>query len=160
MENKTRGLANAELVGGIAWLAFGLFVTWQGWKLGLGALHEPGAGFAVFWCGVIAVGLALTVVATAVFEGGPSLGSLWVGTRWPKVLLVMAILLVFGFFFEGIGFIPSGLVLMLVLMRLIDPVPWWQAISVSFGSVIGCWYVLSKLLKIQLPAGILAPWLG
>ena len=72
----------------------------------------------------------------------------------------MAILLVFGFFFERIGFMPSGVVLLLVLMRFIDPVPWWQAILISFGGVIGCWYVLTKLLKIQLPVGLLTPWLG
>jgi putative tricarboxylic transport membrane protein len=160
MENRTRGIANAELWGGLFWLVLGLYVTWQGYVQGLGELREPGSGFALFWCGVIWSGLATTIVVGALVEGGPTVKSLWVGTRWQKVLLVMAILLVFGFFFERIGFIPSGLILLLVLMRLIDPVPWWQAIVVSFGSVIGCWYVLSKLLLIQLPAGILAPWLG
>lgn len=160
MENKTRGLANADLIGGLFWLALAGWVTWQGWRQGLGELKEPGSGFAVFWCGIIATGLALSIVVSALFSGGPTLGALWAGTRWQKVLLVMAILLVFGFFFERIGFIPSGVLLLLVLMRFIDPVPWWQAILFSFGSVAGCWYVLTKLLKIQLPAGLLTPWLG
>lgn len=160
MENHTKGLGNAELWGGLAWLAFGLFVTWQGWTQGLGTLQEPGSGFAVFWTGIIATGLAATIVASALAAGGPSLSSLWHDTRWQKVLLVMALLLVFGFFFEQIGFIPSSLILLLVLMRFIDPVPWWQAIVVSFGAVIGMWLLLSKFLKIQMPAGLLAPWLG
>jgi putative tricarboxylic transport membrane protein len=160
MDRPTKGIANSELWGGIAWLAFGLFVAWQGWKLGIGALHEPGSGFAVFWCGVIAAGLAATIVAGAFIDGGPALGALWAETRWPKVLLVMALLLVFGFFFEQIGFIPCALVLLLVLMRFIDPVPWWQAIVVSLGAVLGIWFVLAKFLRIQLPAGVLAPWLG
>lgn len=160
METKTRGLANAELWGGLFWLAFGAWITWEGWRQGLGELKEPGSGFVVFWCGVIATGLAVSILLNAIVAGGPTLGSLWAGTRWQKVLLVMAILLVFGFFFERIGFIPSGVVLLLVLMRFIDPVPWWQAILISFGGVIGCWYVLTKLLKIQLPAGLLTPWLG
>jgi putative tricarboxylic transport membrane protein len=160
MEEQTRGLGSAELWGGLAWLALGLFVTWQGWNQGLGELHEPGSGFAVFWCGLIIVGLAATIVAGAVAKEGPTLKSLWAETRWPKVLLVMSLLLVFGFFFEQIGFIPASLILLLVLMRFIDPVPWWQAITVSVGAVIGVWLMLSKLLMIQLPAGVLAPWLG
>ncbi len=160
METKTKGLANAELWGGITWLALGLFITWQGWTQGLGVLSEPGSGFAVFWCGVILIGLSLTIVVGAIANGGPSLGSLWADTRWQKVLLVMALLLVFGFFFEQIGFIPCSLLLLLVLMRFIDPVPWWQAITVSFGAVLGVWFLLAKFLKIQLPAGVLAPWLG
>jgi putative tricarboxylic transport membrane protein len=160
MEGHTKGLANAEMLGGLAWLALGLFVTWQGWTQGLGELKEPGSGFAVFWCGVFMIGLAAAVIVSAVVNGGPTLASLWAGTRWGKVLLVMALLLVFGFFFEQIGFIPSSIILLLVLMRFIDPVPWWQAIVVSFGSVIGIWLLLSKFLQIQLPAGVLAPWLG
>lgn len=160
MEEETRGLGNAELWGGIAWIAFGLFITWEGWNQGLGELHEPGSGFAVFWCGAIMTGLAASIIAGAIAQGGASIRSLWAETRWQKVLLVMALLLVFGFFFEQIGFIPCALILLLVLMRFIDPVPWWQAIVVSFGAVAGVWLLLSKVLKIQLPAGVLAPWLG
>jgi len=160
MDEQTKGLGNAELWGGIAWAAFGLFITWQGWNQGLGELHEPGSGFAVFWCGVIMTGLAASIIAGAVAQGGPAIRSLWAETRWQKVLLVMSLLLVFGFFFEQIGFIPCALILLLVLMRFIDPVPWWQAIIVSFGGVVGVWLLLSKVLKIQLPAGVLAPWLG
>ena len=160
MDRPTKGIANAELWGGLAWLAFGVFVGWQGWKLGVGELHEPGSGFAVFWCGVIAAGLAATILVGAVVEGGPSLLTLWADTRWPKVMLVMALLLIFGFFFEQIGFIPCSLVLLLVLMRFIDPVPWWQAIVVSIGAALGIWFVLAKFLKIQLPSGVLAYWLG
>ena len=160
MEEETRGLGNAELWGGIAWIAFGLFITWEGWNQGLGELHEPGSGFAVFWCGVIMTGLAATIIAGAIAQGGAPIMSLWAEARWQKVLLVMGLLLVFGFFFEQIGFIPCALVLLLVLMRFVDPVPWWQAIVVSFGAVVGVWLLLSKVLKIQLPAGVLAPWLG
>jgi putative tricarboxylic transport membrane protein len=153
-------LGNAELWGGLAWLAFSLWVAWQGYALGLGELREPGSGFAIFWAGAIAAGLALVVVAGSIAKGGDPVASLWAGTRWPKVVLVMALLLVFGFFFERIGFIPAALVLLVVLMRFVDPVRWWQAVPVAFGSVLGVWYVIVKLLQIQLPAGLLAPWLG
>jgi putative tricarboxylic transport membrane protein len=160
MRKAAAALASHELWGGVAGVVFGLWVAWEGFTLGLGELREPGAGFAIFWAGVIAAGLSLTIVAGALANGGPSVASLWRETRWQKVLLVMALLLVFGFFFERIGFIPCALALLLVLMRFIDPVPWWQALAVAFGSVLGVWYVLSKFLKIQLPAGLLAPLLG
>jgi len=160
MERPTKGIANAELWGGIAWLAFGLFVAWQGWQSGLGVLREPGSGFAVFWAGVIATGLACVIVLNALVEGGPAISALWAGTRWQKVLLVIALLLVFGFFFEQIGFVLCTLSLLLVLMRFIDPVPWWQAIVVSVGAALSVWFILAKFLRIQLPSGVLAPWLG
>ena len=160
MDNHTRGLANSELWGGLVWLAFGLFITWRGYVQGIGELHAPGSGFAVFWCGIFATGLALAILGNALMAGGPSLVSLWEGTRWQKVLFVMVLLLVFGFFFERIGFMPMSLALLLVLMRFVDPVPWWQALLASVIAVVGVWYVLAKLLLIQLPSGILAPWIG
>ena len=44
------------------------------------------------------------------------------GTRWPKVLLIVALLLVYGAGFQALGFIPCTLALLLVLMWFIDPV--------------------------------------
>ena len=42
-------LRRAEFWGGLFWLGVGVFVTWQGWLLELGTLHEPGSGFVFFW---------------------------------------------------------------------------------------------------------------
>ena len=151
---------NSQMWGGLFWLAIGAYVTWAGRDMGLGVLHEPGSGFAVFWIGVIMCGLALSVVTGAVMQGSEDIAALWHGTRWGKVLLVTLMLLAFGFFFEQIGFVVCSLLLLLVLMRFVDPVPWWQALVISFGATFGVWYVLSKVLKIQMPAGILAAWLG
>ena len=75
-------------------------------------------------------------------------------------MLVIALLLVFGFFFETVGFVICSLVLLLVLMRIVDPVSWPIALIVSFGGTFGIWYVMNKLLLIQLPNGWLSPWLG
>jgi putative tricarboxylic transport membrane protein len=160
METGDRKTTGSELWGGLVWLAFGLWVTWEGYKIGLGELHEPGSGFAVFWLGIIATVLAVAVVVSAIANPSPSVSSLWRNTRWQKVLLVIALLLVFGFFFEKIGFIPCAFILLIVLMRVIDPVPWPQALIVSVGSVLCVWFLLAKFLKIQLPAGLLAPLLG
>jgi putative tricarboxylic transport membrane protein len=155
-----RSIRNSELWGGLVWLVFGLAVTWMGWDLGLGQVHEPGSGFAIFWLGIITAGLAVAVIVGAVIRGGEPLGSLWAGTRWAKVVLVISLLLVFGFFFEAIGFIPSSLILLLVLMRFVDPVPWRWALPVALGAVFGVWFFLALALKIRLPAGILEGIIG
>lgn len=151
---------NAQLWGGLFWLAIGAFITWSGKDLGLGQLSEPGSGFALYWIGLIMSALSLSVITHAVLKGSESLSSLWAGTRWQKVLLVTGLLLIFGFLFETLGFVVCALGLLLFLMFFVDPVEWWVAILVSFGATFGVWYVMSKWLKIQLPSGILAPWLG
>jgi putative tricarboxylic transport membrane protein len=43
---------------------------------------------------------------------------------------------------------------MLLLLRLIDPVRWPLAIPIAVLVPLGMWWVLKRLLLIQLPSGI------
>jgi putative tricarboxylic transport membrane protein len=153
-------IRNSELWGGLFWLAVGAFVVWAGRDMGLGRLHEPGPGFAFYWIGILMCGLALAVVGQALVAGGAPLASLWAGTRWGKVLVVVALLLVYGVGFDAIGFIPCTLALLLALMWFVDPVDWRVALIVAVLATFGVWAALTKWLKIQLPAGVLAGYLG
>ncbi len=146
--------------GGLVWLVLGIFVAFQGYELGLGQTREPGSGFAIFWLGLLTAAFAASIVFSAIKNGSEDIASLWRGTRWGKVALIIVLLLVFGFLFERIGFVVCSLALLLVLMRVVDPVPWPTALLVSFGATFGIWYVMNKLLLIQLPNGWLSPWLG
>src|SRR5262249_33668488 len=143
-------IRNSEFWGGLFWLALGGAIAWAGYDLGLGKLHEPGSGFMLFWLGLIMLALAACVVLTAALSGGRAISSLWSDTRWGKVLLVVAVLLVFAFAFEAVGFIPGSLALLLFLMFLIDPVDWKIAIPVSVLATVGVWAAMTKWLKIQL----------
>jgi hypothetical protein len=48
------------------------------------------------------------------------------------------------------------LALLLTLMWFVDPVKWWLAPVIAVGATFGVWAVLTKWLKIQLPAGLLS----
>ena len=154
-QGKQGVIRNSELWGGLFWLAIGAFVIWAGYDMGLGRLNEPGSGFAFYWIGILMSALALIIVGQALVSGGPPLSSLWAGTRWGKVALVVGLLLVYGVGFQTIGFIPCTLALLLVLMWFVDPVKWWVAIIIAVIATFGVWAALTKWLKIQLPAGIL-----
>jgi len=153
-------IRNSELWGGLFWLAIGAFVTWVGRDLGLGRLHEPGPGFAFYWIGILMCALALAVLVPAFVSRGPPLASLWAGTRWGKVLVVIGLLLVYSLCFEPIGFIPCTLALLLALMWFVDRVDWRLAIVIALVATLGVWAALTKWLKIQLPAGLLTGILG
>jgi putative tricarboxylic transport membrane protein len=149
-------IRNSELWGGLFWLAVGAFITWAGRDLGLGLISDPGPGFAIYWIGILMCALALGVVGQAVVRGGAPLASLWAGTRWPKLLVIVGLLLVYGAGFQALGFIPCTLALLLVLMWFVDPVRWWVALIVAVVAAFGVWFAVTRWLKIQLPAGILA----
>lgn len=148
---------NSEVIGALFWFALGAFVAWLGWDLGLGKLNEPGSGAAIFWLGLAMIGLGAVVLVQALASGaGQPVATLWNGTRWPKILAILAALLILGTFFEQVGFIVLVLGLLFLCMFVIDPVRWWIAIPVAFIATVGVWGVMTEVLRIQLPGGILA----
>jgi putative tricarboxylic transport membrane protein len=150
----SRPLDNAELWAGFFWLGLGAFVTFAGRDLGTGTLAAPGSGFLVFWAGLLMCAFALAIVAGAARHGGPALGSLWAGTRWGKVLLVIASLAAYAALLDTLGFLLATVPLMLVLLRAVDPVRWRVALPLALLATLGIWWVLKRLLLIQLPAGV------
>ena len=148
-------LNNSELWGGLIGLALGAFVVWSGLKLRLGTINEPGSGFVLFYTGLLMCVFAVTIIVAAATEGGPTFGSRWKDARWTKPLLVIASLIAFSFALNPLGFLLSTIPLMLLLLRLIDPVRWSLAIPIALLAPLGVWWVLKRLLLIQLPSGIL-----
>ncbi len=151
---------SAEFWGGLFWLGIGAFVVWAGGDLGLGRLSDPGSGFALFWIGWLMVWLAGAVLVGAFRRPGEPVASLWAGTRWQKVSAVVAMLLAYGFAFEPIGFILCSIALLLALMLFIDRVDLRLAIPLAVLMPLGAWLAITRWLKIQMPAGVLAGLLG
>lgn len=153
-------IRSSEFWGGLFWLAVGAFVIWAGRDLGIGKVSDPGSGFALFWIGAILVVFSAMIILASFSRPGTPLGSLWRDTRWGKVLIVVALLVAFGFLFETLGFITCSVVMLLVLMLLIDPVRWHIAIPLAVIAPTTIYFLVTKWLKVQMPTGVLAPWLG
>ena len=146
-------IRNSELWGGAVLARLGAYVVFAGRDMGLGTLASAGPRFCLLWVGILMCALALAVVGQARRHGGPTLASLWAGTRWRKVLVVVALLLVYGVAFEPIGSSSARCRSLLVLMWFIDPVRWWLALLVAVVRRPASGGVLKRLQLIQLPAG-------
>ncbi len=88
-------LNNSELWGGLIGLALGGFVIWQGLKLKLGTINDPGSGYVLFYTGILMCVFAASIIISAITEGGPTLASRWQNVSWSKPLLVIVCLRVF-----------------------------------------------------------------
>jgi len=146
---------NTELWAGLFGLALSIFVVWSGYALKLGTINDPGSGYVMFYAGLLMVLFSLIILYGAIKDGGPTFLSLWRGVLWTKPMIVIALLVVFALLFETLGFLASTILLLMALLRAIDPVPWRRAIPIAIMVPLVCWYVLDKLLLIQLPAGVL-----
>jgi len=147
-------LNNSELWGGLIGLALGVFVIWSGIKLKIGSINDPGSGFVLHYTVMLMCVFYATIIVAAFTEGGPTFGSRWEGTRWSKPLLVIACLTAFSFALDPLGFLLSAIPMMVLLLRVIDPVRWSLTIPLAILAPLGVWWVLKRLLLIQLPSGI------
>lgn len=145
---------NTELWSGLVALAFSLFVIWSGIDMGMGSITDPGSGYVLVYAGLLMVLFSAIMLYGAVKDGGPTFLSLWRDVLWTKPLIVIALLVAFTLAFETLGFLISTTILLFVLLRVIDPVPWVRAVTIAVLVPLVCWYVLVKLLLIQLPSGV------
>ena len=146
---------NTELWSGLVGLAVSVFVVWSGYSLKLGSINDPGSGYVMFYTGLLMIMFSLITLYGAVKEGGPTFLSLWRDVLWTKPLIVIAFLVAFALLFETLGFLISTTILLIALLRVIDPVPWTRAVPIALLVPFICWYVLQKVLLIQLPSGVL-----
>jgi putative tricarboxylic transport membrane protein len=147
-------LNNSELWGGLIGLGLGAFVIWSGWKLQLGTINDPGSGVVLLYTGILMCLFSVSITFGALTEGGPTLGSRWENARWSKPLLIIVCLIAFSFALNPLGFLLSAIPLMLLLLRVVDPVRWTVAVPIAVLVPFGMWWVLKRLLLIQLPSGM------
>jgi putative tricarboxylic transport membrane protein len=153
-QDGVRNLNNSELWSGLLALALSVFVTWAGIDLGMGVITDPGSGYVLFYTGLLMTVFSVTILYSAVTEGGPRFASLWEGAMWTKPIAIIVMLIIFTVLFERLGFLISTMLLLLATLRAIDPVRWTLAVPLAVLVPLGAWYILQKLLLIQLPSGM------
>ncbi len=148
-------MARSDAWGGLAWLIVGAIAAWLGHDLGLGTVNDPGSGAVVFWAGLLMALLSALTLVSGLRGSGAPIAELWAGTRWGRVLAVLAALGLYAAALGTAGFLLATPLLLLVLMRVVDPVRWTIAVPAAVGAPLLIWWVMEKALAIQLPAGLL-----
>lgn len=124
------------------------------WRLGLGDVHNPGAGFMPFataaLLGSMALGQLVRLIVTA--DGHGAGGPPFAQSRWSLVVIVLGTLAGFGVGIERAGFTLSTLFLLLVLFGVVARKRWWVALTAALAIAVVARLVL-KALGLQLPDG-------
>jgi len=150
-------MSSADRISGIFWLLFSVFISIESYRLGLGNVHQPGAGFIFFWTAVAMGVLSIAVFVRAWFgkKTGARESPVFGKENVLKIILVLLSLFLYAFFMEAMGFIPITLLLFIFLLGMIEKRRWVFTIFVSVA-VTGISYLLFEIwLKSQLPKGIL-----
>lgn len=141
------GLVLLLLAAGMIWLALGL---------PFGEIRKPGPGFFPFWLGVImgAMSIGLIVQTTLANRTVRTIRNiLEEDARWSKVLLVLVALILYAFLMDTIGFLIVTFLLMVVLLRFIEPQSWKVVIGWALAGSVGSYLIFEVWMKLRLPKG-------
>jgi putative tricarboxylic transport membrane protein len=143
----------------VALILFGLavFILLESSKLSFGSLRVPQTGFFPVVLATLLLVFSLILFAQAV-RGAAS------GRRperiepegWFRIGATLATLIGFTFALERLGFLPSTFLLMVLLLRALEPQPWHKVIAVAGATALAAYAIFGWLLGIPLPGGILA----
>jgi len=127
-------------------------------RLHIGSFGRPGSGFFPLVLGVIVGVLSLSVLIEATFEKKPAKENqilLFGAVGQKKVLYVLLALICYGLLLETLGYALSIFLLLVFLLRVIDPQKWYFAIVGAFLASAGSYVLFQLCLKVQLPGGFL-----
>lgn len=139
-------------------LAFlGVYVSWEGYSLGLGFINKPKPGFMVFWVGMFLTGLSILLFFQTFFSKNKTYkASLWEGLDWKRAVKLMFILIGYIIVFSRLGFFISTFLFLFLLFREgMETLKWyWGAILALVSTFIG-FLLFGYFLEVQFPQGIL-----
>jgi len=148
-------MKNNDQRSSILWFGIGLAIALYSKKYGLGTFSSPGPGFVPFLSGLAIALLALVVFFQQRYkEGKESLKDIWVQRKWPTMLMVMAVLVLYTIFLKTLGFILTTFLLIAFLYRTMEPLSWRKVLFGAVITALGSYAIFQLWLQAQLPEGI------
>ena len=151
-------MGKADRISGAFWFVFGIFVTLESYRMGLGTLRRPGPGFLFFWAGILMAILSLIVLSRAWADrrrDALPTKAIFGPIDFLKIALVSASVFFYAFFMERLGFIPVTLILLLFLLGVMERKKIAFTVLFSIAVTAAAYLIFEVLLHSQLPKGFL-----
>jgi putative tricarboxylic transport membrane protein len=132
-------------------LAVAIYFCIESVPLGMGGLHNPGAGFIPFFSGVLLGCLSLGIFLCSLREKGAGLK---LGKDWKNGAWVLGCLFFYFLVLERVGFIITTFLFIILLQLSFRPRRWRGILVVSVLTVLCSYLIFVFLLGVTMPKGI------
>ena len=139
----------------LCWLALAGLAVLGSWRLEVGSLHSPGAGFLPFYAAILFGALAFVSLLQDLKDMAGPASEIWGGVRWGRWLAMVASLFIYVAILDWLGFMLATFLLMLVLFRILEPYRWTTVILFSLLTMGSAYLFFVVLLDSRLPRGSL-----
>ncbi len=134
---------------------FGLYIAFEGYRLGPGSFQAPKSGFLILVAGVVLACLSTAVFVQALFSRQEEREALWKGLQWSKGVRLLAASFAYALVLTRMGFLLSTFLFLLYLFKGLEPQRWHVAIVLSLITIVSSHLIFVLLLECQFPEGIL-----
>ncbi len=140
-----------DLVPGCVGLGLALGVGWGALLMPMGTLAHPGAGFLPFWVAVALGVMSLVLVARTLRpRAEPAVAAPEAADR-RRSAGVLGGLVLYSLLLEPVGFLPTTLLLLAGLARMLDASRWRSALIFGALATAGAWALFGRWLGVPLP---------
>lgn len=141
------------------WLLFSAVMSREAFRLPMGEMRDPGAGFFPLLI-ALATGLLGLIALVQSLKEKKEKDEAQVSRstepfRWWNLVIILAALLVYALTLTTVGFMINTFLFMLILLKVIDPQTWKKAILAAVITAVTSDLFFNVLLKAQIPSGIL-----
>lgn len=130
----------------------GIWIMYYGWHtLKIGSIHVPDAGFLPFLCGA---GLTiLGIVWILILQWKKEQGDEAPGEKrlWQRSVLSLALMVLYGWVMESIGYVTSTLIFMIAWQQIIEREKWLKTMVISLLGTFAMYALFVYLLKVPIP---------
>jgi hypothetical protein len=138
-----------DLRSGLLLLTLSFVVLYESLRIGLGTPAKPGSGFLTFCAAIVLTGIALFLI----HRGWKVREARMTHSR--KVILALAVLIVYSLILDTLGFIVATFLAIAALFGLQTSRPWWVVLAMSALVTLSAYVVFGVLLQVFFPRGIL-----
>ena len=138
------------------WLLFSLVTCIEAYRLGLGAINQPGPGFFPFSAGFVMLILSLVALfrSKAKKKKGEETNR-QEPVRWWNIVVIMAAIIVYAFSLERIGFLINTFLFMVLLLKVVEPQSWKASIAGGLITTVAANLLFNVIFRAQIPSGVL-----
>jgi putative tricarboxylic transport membrane protein len=140
-------------------LLFSLIMVREAYRLELGSLLSPQAGFLPFFAsillGILSLMLLLSVTRRKLKISEKNENITFNVKTLPQLISVIASLFLYTIFLNILGFILATMILIGFLLRAVEPQKWYVVMAGGISIPLIAYLIFDVLLKVQLPKGFL-----
>lgn len=144
-------------ISALLFIGVGMFFSFYGRTVEIGAWSEPGPGFMPFWSGIIlavmAVFLLLGSFKRKEWKAMPPFFPL--ADSWKRVFLAFLSMVAYLLLFEPLGFTLVTFIFIAFLLKTVFPQNWKRTLIVASATAILSRLIFINFMETQLPLGFL-----